>query len=1042
MATSGRPSRLIGLTVTAIVFLTGLSVDIAAANPSASPTTMPTVQLPATPFSGYRQIKTRHFVFIYEPRDHNAAERLASFAEQVYGRLTLFLHSAPQTINCLLVSRIDAANGYFTPLPPHHLVLYLTSPDTPAIGARTEDWLKLLFTHELTHYIHLVYDRGFFHALSRLFGGTASSGHGIFLPGWTVEGIAVNTETLFTSGGRGRNPYFALYYRALALEDRMFALGQAGYDAYGRPEGRVYLAGYLLIDYIMTHYGEESFYRIHDDFVRFPFAGLNPAVKRETGHTLQELYDAMIAELQQRFAPARSLPLGSLESPRLTGDYYLPVSTRQGLFEYRELPDRRPEIVRVDPATRETVSTVTAPLTDPSSFAMTPNGQLLVFSAYALDAAVAGGPDTTADLYLHDGRTGRTRRLTWNAHLTQPAVSPDGSVVVALQQIGPHRRLVLLDGARSATAGSLQLLYSDHRADLFNPVFSPDGKRIAFVRNLAGRQTVVEAALSDLHPIPLPENRAVPLQTDVDLNRDVPRNVAAVHPGEEYFPSYADNRTIIFTGDTGGTLNLYQVDRGTGDVYRILEDRVGIARGIRFAGGILYQSVSATGTVVRFQDGASVTLEPFVGGPTQPFVGGPTQPFVGGPTPSPIVTPGFDVVPPVSSSPYVNGAPPDFWLPYPTFTRSSQSAIEVGPALLTYGANVTGTFAWMAYGGFYPTLLQPTGGFQLDLTRGAFGFGYTVSQQYGIDVSPFESLSTPVQNTTQRIDFTLSPIASVILGATRALSFSTAVVYSIDRTALQDFNFADGTDPGRTSGSQALILGASMSYRSEALSAPLDLYRPGSFGASTAATVILPVLGQSYRGVHLIAGLRGSFRSFAPLQSIGMTLDASYDSGEVPTYRSVAPPGFTALRQSGSALDTPGIAMALVRYGFTIASTDLPLPFDSGLAAVGASIFAAYSIGFDPGTNAFGASSSGTVRLVGDERTVAGFDLTFMLARNTVMIPLKMGAAVRFDPTFKSAPGFPADFGFFLSIGGYSVFSAERPRGAASSGLLLPAAFR
>ncbi|HUX14206.1 MAG TPA: hypothetical protein VMW87_14355, partial [Spirochaetia bacterium] len=554
----------------------------------------------------------------------------------------------------------------------------------------------------------------------------------------------------------------------------------------------------------------------------------------------------------------------------------------------------------------------------------------------------------------------------------------------------------------------------------------------AFVRNISGRQTIVVAALSDLRPVSLSENRAVALQPDTDLNAQVPRNVAAEHPGEEYFPSFVDNRTMIFTGDAGGTLSLYQVDVQTGEVNRVLVDRVGVARGISFAGGFLYQSVSASGTVVRFRDGASVNPEPFVGGPTQPFVGGPI--------PAPGATIARNAMPPVTSSAYLNGAPPDFWLPYPTFTTSRKSAIEVGPALLAYGANVTGTLAWTVYTGFYPALLQPTGGFQLDFTRGAFDFGYSVSQQYGIDVSPFESVSTPVQNTTQRIDFTFSPIAAVNLGTTTVLSFSTGLGYSLDRTAENDFSFSDGFDPGRTSGSQALMLGASVDYRRDALSAPLDLYPPGSFEVRTAATMILPALGQSYRGIHLRAGLKQSFRSFVPLHSIGLTIDTSYDSGEVPGYRSVTAPGFTAVPQAGSVLDTPGIAMALLRYGFTIASTDLPLPFDAGLAAVGASVFAAYSVGFDPGTSAFGASSSGRVRLLGDERTSAGFDLTFMLARNTVLIPLKIGAAVRFDPAFRTAPSFPGDFGFFLSVGSYSLFSGTQPRDTESGGLLHPAA--
>lgn len=1014
MITISRSRHPIGFTVLALAFFAGIAATSVAADPAQ-------LRLPAAPFHGYRELRTRHFVFIFEPQDRQAAEKLTSFAEEVYARLSRFLRSSPDRISCLLIGRTDAANGYFNPLPPHHIGLYLSSPDTPVIGARSGDWLRLLFTHELTHYIHLVYDRGFFHALSRIFGGTASSGDGLFLPGWAVEGIAVNTETLLSNGGRGRNPYFELYYRDLILERRMFGLGQAGYDAYGRPEGRVYIAGYIIIDYIITHFGEGAFYRIHDDYVRFPFAGLGPSVKRVTGMSISSIYASLIAELRNRYTEAAGLPEGELESPAETGDYYLPAVTSAGLFEYRELPDRKSAIVQVDPATRASVTVVSASLTDPESFSVTPDGKTLVFSAFSVNAARAGGPETVADLYLCDTVTRRLTRLTWNAHLVQPAIAPDGSRVIALQRIGSHRRLVSLQLRGKLAAGVLRLLYADKRANLFTPVFSPDGGTIALVRNIDGRQTVVSASLESLTPMPLPGDTPVALQPDRDWNSTVPEEVAHFHAGEEYYPSFSGTEHILYTGDRGGTLALYEADLPTGEVREVLRDRIGASRGVRYRDGILYETMASTGTAVRYQGGATL-IESVVRASSLPPAAGSNS------TAAPAAPPG-------SSTRYANGAPPDFWLPYPTFTSSAARPLEIGPAVLAYGANITGTFSWTAHAGFFPGVLQPAGGLQLDLTRGMIGIGYRFSQFYGLNASPYENLSTPVENVTQRVRLTLTPLASLELGVSRVFSVSAGLIYSVDRTAPADFSFAEGFDPAKTSGSQALILIAGAGFESARPSAPLAVYPTGRFSAGLAARSMLPALGQSYGGIHLDAGFGGSVPAPFPLQSISASVAASYDTKTVPDYRSVLPPGFTSIRQAGSALDTPGIAMALLRYGFTIAATDLPLPFDSGLAAIGASLFAAYSVGFDPGTTALGASSTDTFRFAGDNRIAAGMDILFMLARNTVKIPLTIGAAVRFDPAFAQAPSFPSDWGFYVTFGTYHLYPGIRPLTAGQDGL-------
>ena len=114
-------------------------------------------------------------------------------------------------------------------------------------------------------------ERGFFHALSRVFGADARWGTAVFLPGWMLEGPTTNLETIFTVGGRGRNPFFEMQYEAPVIEGDLFSLAQASYASAFPPSGRIYVAGYVLVDHLLKTFGEDVFTRIMDDYLRLPF---------------------------------------------------------------------------------------------------------------------------------------------------------------------------------------------------------------------------------------------------------------------------------------------------------------------------------------------------------------------------------------------------------------------------------------------------------------------------------------------------------------------------------------------------------------------------------------------------------------------------------------------------------------------------------------------------------------------------------------------------------------------------------------------------
>jgi hypothetical protein len=171
--------------------------------------------------SAWQQVRTRHFLFIFEPRDRASVDELLAVCEGVYDRVSGFFRSYPDLVPCVIRGRRDDANGLTQSLPAR-IDLYLTAPNDFFLGARTESWLKALLTHELVHFVHQSMPTGILYGLSRVFGPDLSALSLTFLPGWAIEGPAVYGETLFTEGGRGRNPLFEMYTTAAVVDGSLY----------------------------------------------------------------------------------------------------------------------------------------------------------------------------------------------------------------------------------------------------------------------------------------------------------------------------------------------------------------------------------------------------------------------------------------------------------------------------------------------------------------------------------------------------------------------------------------------------------------------------------------------------------------------------------------------------------------------------------------------------------------------------------------------------------------------------------------------------
>ena len=494
--------------------------------------------------------------------------------------------------------RTATANGFYSPFP-HHVSLFVTSPSGVWLGARHESWLRLLLTHELTHFVQFSDRTGFFGGLSRVFGHDISVFSFPFMPGWYVEAPTTLNETRLTTGGRGRNPFFEMQVKAPVLEGKLWSLDQASYESAFAPRGRIYIAGYVLADYLRRAYGEGTYARVHREFERFPFFGVGRAIRRITGDDAEEVYADMHADLIRQFAPDARLGTGRRVSPEAPGDWYLPVPTEAGFFSYVDAVDRRTGIYRstaasLSGAEAEWDGELVLPvrLTDPFSFDVSADGSRIAFAVIRQAPSHRSGFASYSELWLYDvegdeggpgGRGDTGRRITTGGRLWHPTLSSDGSRLVAVERRGSYSRLVEVDTA----TGDLRVLYEPERASVYTPRIAPDGERIAFVEHSRGFQDVMILEEGQGSA----EGRVRPLG-------------ARTRAGE-YLPRFADAETLLYSSDRDDRLSLYSYHLPSETETLVVRDRIAAWAGVPVADRMLYGSYTSEGYTLRLAEAAA-----------------------------------------------------------------------------------------------------------------------------------------------------------------------------------------------------------------------------------------------------------------------------------------------------------------------------------------------------------------------------------------------------------------------------------------------------
>ena len=542
----------------------GLALAVAVAGPLEAQDYFGQNQVQYTHFD-WHQLETDHFLIYYYPVERPAAMDAARMAERDYARLSRILdHKFIEKKPIILfASRTDfgqnnvtgdlgEAVGGVTESLRHRMLLNFTG------DYRTFEHVLM---HEMTHAFQFdMFARG--HA-----GNGLNTLAKVNPPAWFTEGMAE-----YLSLGPS-TPLTDAWMRDAALNGTIPTIAQMTDD----PEKYFpYRYGHSLWAYIGARWSDDAIGQI---LRATPSLGVDKAIKRQTGLTLDELGEEWKEYLQSRYLPAiatlsrvRDVAKPLLNPQRSGGDIFL------------------------------------AP-------ALSPDGQQIAFLANGN----ASRGQVFIDLWLANANTGkRVARLVKSTTdpnyeelrvlYSQPSFSPDGQRLAFSAQYAGRDVLYVFDVASRRPLARLDQLPFE---SVTNPTWSPDGQRLAFSGNHGGisdlcvvnadgteLQRLTMDKFGELQPAWSPDGKTIAFVTDrgpdasfanLSFSKwrialyDMASGFITVIPGQRgdnLNPQWSpDGSSIAYISDRAGTANIFLYRLTTHEHYQ-LTNLVGAVSGV------------------------------------------------------------------------------------------------------------------------------------------------------------------------------------------------------------------------------------------------------------------------------------------------------------------------------------------------------------------------------------------------------------------------------------------------------------------------------
>jgi hypothetical protein len=608
----------------------------------------------------FRTLATARFSIHFHQGEEAIARRLAGLAEEIADRVAGELGRPNGRVHVILVDQNDLSNGWANPVPYNVIEITLAAPPASSAIGNTDDWLRLVFSHEYTHIVHLDMARGWIGGLRRVFGRAPLLYPNLFLPLWQIEGLATYNESVLTGQGRVPGADFRDILERAAASKRFDPLDRVNGGLVDWPADAAHYAyGAYFHQYLADKFGAVSIRRLAETTSRrVPYFGTR-AFKTVFGRSLGDLWTDFEAETSRR---AHDRPAVRTQLTHHGFTVTAPAFSRSGrLFYAIANPHGFPalmELSRHDAGPRRVADKFLGGRISAA-------GSLLVFDQLEVERNVS----LRSDLYVVDPDVGRTRRLTRNARAADPDVSPDGRTIVCTLQSSGGRALATMRLPRVGAIGTPVTLVEENGTNFSAPRWSPDGRFIAAERRRPGGPSEIVV---------------------VDVAARTVRALVAANHARNVSPAWMpDGRAVLFASDRDGApFAIYSVPVSGGSLRRLEGAGVGVQRPVVSPDGadLVFVGYTAAGYDLFSLPLATATWREtgVASVPSAEAVSGPPL------SPEARMTPTSTPAPPSSYHPW-RTLLPQFWMPV---IESSEDELSAGA--ITGGTDALGRHAYAA----------------------------------------------------------------------------------------------------------------------------------------------------------------------------------------------------------------------------------------------------------------------------------------------------------------------------------------------------------
>jgi hypothetical protein len=487
----------------------------------------------------FRTLTTPHFTIYFHQQEDALARRLAAIAEDVADRVAGELGQPNGRVHVILVNQHDVSNGWATPVPYNTIEISAAAPTGASQIGNTDDWLRLVLSHEYTHIVHLDKARGWIGGLRYVFGHAPLLYPNLFLPLWQVEGIATYNESVLTGEGRIPAGDFRLIVDRAALSHRFDPIDRANGGLVDWPGGSAqYVYGGYFHQYLADRFGAASIAKLADETSgRVPYFGA-PAFRKLFHRSLGDLWNDFEAEVRDHAGEEANV------ATRLTHHGFSvgpPTFGQNAIFYSIANPHGFPALMALKPGQANPREVTTRYL----GSQIGARGGLLVFDQLELVRNAA----LQSDLYTVSENGARVQRITHLARAADPDLAPNGRTVVCTIQLADRRALATLQLPSPGSYAQPSILVSETATDFSSPRWSPDGRSIAVERRRLGGPSEIVV---------------------VDAGNGRIRAIATSRDGRNVTPSWLSPSVVLFASDRGGRpFNIYSVNIVNGAVRRL-----------------------------------------------------------------------------------------------------------------------------------------------------------------------------------------------------------------------------------------------------------------------------------------------------------------------------------------------------------------------------------------------------------------------------------------------------------------------------------------